>query len=308
MTTPTCPLCGSHAIREIDALSGEQIAALWRCTGRQFSAEAMRPMTKDSTVSLYSCGACGFRFYDPRFAGSAHFYEEMMQQEYYAAVKPEFEFVLRFAQRQRVKRVLDVGGGDGPFLDLARAKNMETFGVELNPLAVARAVAKGHRMLNKKLEEVPLDEIDGGVDLVTLFQVVEHVPNPVEFVQAASRLLRPEGYMAIAVPNEYRGLGLLPYDPANWPPHHVTRWRKKDFSRLAALAGMRVVARGSDILYGAMIERFIISHNELSEAIGLRRYRVGKRFARIVSFLYRKSGCKYFFPRLGLSIYAILQK
>jgi SAM-dependent methyltransferase len=163
-------------------------------------------------------------------------------------------------------------------------------------------------MLNKKLEDIGLNEIEGGVDLLSLFQVVEHVPAPVEFVKAASRLIRPGGYMAIAVPNEYRGFGLLRYDPANWPPHHVTRWRKKDLSRLANVAGLRVAARGGDVLYGPMIERFITSHNELSAAIGLRGYPVGKRFGRTVSFLYRKLGCKYFFPRLGLSIYVIVQK
>ena len=231
-----------------------------------------------------------------------------MAKDYYTELRPEFSFALNFAVKRQLKNVLDVGGGEGGFLDLARKRGLETVGVELNRAAAERAAAKGHHIISKLLEQVGVDEVGGGVDLLTMFQVVEHVPDPVQFTRDAARLVSSGGFIVISVPNEYRGLGLLPYDPANWPPHHVSRWRKKDLHQLAHRVGWRVVATSGDILYGRMLEAFIVFHNQLSAAIGRRPYPVDARTAAALSFVYRKLGCKFLFPRLGLSLYAILQK
>ena len=259
-------------------------------------------------VSLFRCGACGFRFYDPALAGSGKFYEELMARDYYAENRPEFDFTLRFARSRSVKTVLDVGGGEGGFLDLARQNGLKTFGVELNRVAAQNAAAKGHQIISKSLDAVDAGEVGGGVDLLTLYQVVEHVPNPLAFVRDAARLVREGGFIAISVPNEYRICGLIPYDAANWPPHHISRWRKRDLRQLAARTGFRTIAEGSDTLFGGAIETFIPLHNRLAAAIGRRGYVIDEKGAYLLSVFYRKLGFKYFFPRLGLSIYLIGQK
>jgi 2-polyprenyl-3-methyl-5-hydroxy-6-metoxy-1,4-benzoquinol methylase len=307
-TNIQCLLCSSGNIARQDELTGSELRALWRVVGREFTSTAFAPIGETTRVSLFRCEACGFRFYDPALTGSGKFYEELMAGEYYAENRPEFGFTLRFANLRSLKTVLDVGGGEGGFLDLARQNGLQTFGVELNQAAAARAAAKGHRTINKSLHDVNLKELDGGVDLLTLYQVVEHVPDPLRFVRDATRLVRDNGFIAISVPNEYRICGLIPYDAANWPPHHISRWREKDLRRLAENAGLRVVAHGSDMLFGAAFETFIPLHNRLAAAIGRGRYPIDKKGALLLSFFYRKLGLKYIFPKLGLSIYIIAQK
>lgn len=305
---PACLLCDSIRVVIEDELTGRGIMALWRTIGRTFSPDALAPVLESTRIQLFRCGDCGFRFYDTRLAGSGRFYEELMMGGYYAATRPEFEFSLGFLRAQNAGSVLDVGGGSGDFLDLARQRGLKTFGVELNAAAAARAAAKGHRMIGKPLADVTPDEVGGGVDMVTLHQVAEHVPDPVAFVGDAARLARPGGFVMVAVPNEHRICGLVPLDPANWPPHHVSRWRKQDLRRLMARAGLSVVGEGSDILVGKAFEDFLPMQNRLARAIGRKPYPLDERGARVLSFVYRKLGLKHFFPRLGLSLYIIAQK
>ena len=124
----------------------------------------------------------------------------------------------------------------------------------------------------------------------------------------AARLVLPGGFLIISVPNEYRALGLHPYDPSNWPPHHVSRWRRSNLRFLARKAGLRVVTIRGERLLGSLIKEFWIAHNDHAAAIGRKTHFGGTWLPRLAAKLYRLTGCKYVFPRLGLSLYAVLQK
>ena len=306
--TINCLLCGCDNLAIEDVLSGTQIQALWRSMEIDLSPQACGSVTTESAVHLYRCASCGFRFHDPSLAGSAEFYEELMSTRSYPGVTPEFAFALDFANRNGLKRVLDIGGGEGHFLDLARNSGMETAGVELNRNASKTAADKGHRMFNKRMEEITPEELDGGTDMLTLFQVVEHVPSPVSFVVDAARLVRPGGYMVIAVPSERRMLGLLHYDPANWPPHHISRWRAKDLYRLGQRTDLSLIQQGSDPLQGRSIPWAFRHHNQLATALGVRCLPCGKWFTKALAVAYRLLGCKHYLPCHGLSIYAVFRK
>ena len=65
----------------------------------------------------------------------------------------------------------------------------------------------------------------GQFTLVTSFEVMEHVPDPVAFFRDAARLVAPGGHLVISVPH---GQGLYRWwtlEPCQWPPHHITHWR-----------------------------------------------------------------------------------
>jgi len=306
--TINCLLCGSGKVIVDASLTGAQVRTLWNGVGNDLSDRALGPITPDSDVVLYRCASCGFRFYDPDLAGSAAFYEELMEGRNYPDSSPEFAFALDFANRHGLKRVLDIGGGEGAFLDQARKYGLETSGAELNRNAAETAARKGHRMFSKPMELITLDELDGGTDMLTLFQVIEHVPSPVDFVTAAARLVRAGGYLVIAVPSERRMLGLLHYDPANWPPHHVSRWLPRDIAALATRAGLEIIKQGSDPLLGRAITWAFNLHNQLASSLGHRGLPGGEWLPRMLSLGYRIMGCKHYLPCHGLSIYAVLRK
>jgi 2-polyprenyl-3-methyl-5-hydroxy-6-metoxy-1,4-benzoquinol methylase len=303
-----CLLCGGSTFTTVWRLTGEDVRTLWKTRGLHLSEGAFGPLTPQRECAQFECCACGFRFFDPSLAGNGKFYEELEQRDYYVVTRPEFDFALQISRREHLKSVLDVGGGDGAFLDRARAAGLTTFAVELNAHAAEICARKGHQTLRKLLEDISPREVGGGVDILTLFQVIEHVPDPITFLRQAATLVRSGGIIVVAVPNNRGQHVVLPFDPANMPPHHVSRWRMRDLQQLGAKCGLRIVARGADILYGAGLAGFWLAHNRMAVAIGRSPHPGGEWLPKILSFVYRKLGCRYYFPRRGLSIYVAYRK
>jgi SAM-dependent methyltransferase len=303
-----CFLCGRLQIRVVEQLSGNQIRALWKELGHEFTREAWGKIHGDYLVTMRQCLACGFTFFDPSLAGNEVFYRELEHPEYFTRARLEFERTLQFARRRELKRVLDVGCGSGYFLDQAKQAGLETYGLELNSQAAQKASAKGHTILPGLLHEINRAQLSGELDLITLFQVLEHVPDPLALMKQAAALLDSGKYIAVAVPS-IRGPGrFLPWDPAQWPPHHLSWWRLADFEQLAVAAGLRLVKSGGDMLFGSGFETSWRLHNQLASVLGKPGSRCGLRLVRLVSLLYRKAGLKYLFPRWGTSIYSYFQK
>lgn len=220
----------------------------------------------------------------------------------------DFEHILDFAARSGIGRVLDIGCGEGAFLDLARNAGLLTAGVELNRVAAATAARKGHRIINKSIESIHPDELDGGADLVTLFQVLEHVAAPTEFARSVSRLVKAGGYLAIAVPSDRRMLGLVEHDPADWPPHHVSRWRLKDLQAIGKSLGLELIQQGANPFFATDIPWACELHDRLEGALGRRQLGIPKPALEIASLIYRVAQFKRILPLHGLSIFALFHK
>lgn len=305
-STWPCLLCKEVKGEIIARLSGIQLRSLWAAMEKQFSPEAMGAVQPETQVILKRCHNCGFVSNNPSLAGGEQFYRELNQADDYATSRQEFARTVNFARANHLKRVLDVGCGSGTFLDEARTAGLETHGLELNSAAAAVAREKGHRIFSTLLGEVAQQSQPPVFDLITFFQVVEHLPAPVDVLRDALKLLRPGGYIAIAVPSAEGVYRLSPWDPAQWPPHHISRWRRTDFDQLARVLGLRLVECGGDQLYGTSIEYFWKLHNQLAPVLGHRSYWGGDIAAKWISFVYRKAGLKHLCCGKGNSLYAFL--
>ncbi len=272
--------------------------------GREFTPEAWGKIYDDYSVAMRRCERCGFVFFDPSLAGNEVFYRQLEHTEYFCQARPEFTRTLEFTCGKGIRRTLDVGCGSGAFLDLAKKAGCQTFGLELNSAAAEKARAKGHTIYGRLLNELDRDQTSGGFDLITLFQVLEHLPDPVATLKDAAALLNPGGYISVAVPSEEGMCRLAPWDPYNWPPHHLSRWRRADFEQLAGAAHLELVQSGGDVLLGSGIEQLWQLHNRLACVLGKRGRWGGETLPRLVSLVYRKTGMKFLFPRRGRSIYA----
>jgi len=288
--------------------SGAELRRLFAEGRRELTEAAYGRITPEFTIELFECQACGFQFFDPTLAGTGEFYAQLERTPYYPEMRPEFTLALELCHREKVHRLLDVGAGDGAFLDQARSVGATTFGIELNTRAAAAAAARGHTILARLLGEFSDVELGGPVDFVSFFHVVEHVPNPREVLREAMQLARPGGYIMLSVPSRDGVFRLLPHDPANLPPHHISRWREIDLRRLGESCGLRVVDSGTEVLFGGDIEKFWLQHNRFAAAIGRAPWPGGTWLPKVISFLYRKLGCRYYLPRWGASVYAILQR
>jgi len=262
--------------------------------GVSFSEQVLEPLRQASTIGLFECAGCGFRFCDPALAGNEHFYSELQSQSnhYYPVLAPEFRRTLQFARQRQLSRVMDIGCGAGAFLDAAVQAGLQACGLELNPQAAAVCRSKGHEVHSCLMSDFASRATEERFDLVTAFQVLEHVPDPLQFIAQAARLLKPFGYLAIAVPNERGVHAICSLDPHLWPPHHISRWRIQDLQGLAKKCHLEVISAGGDILHGAEFMHFFTLHNQLARALGRKPYFVNSHFARLLSFVYRKTGSK----------------
>lgn len=97
-------------------------------------------------------------------------------------------------------KLLDVGCGYGFFLELAREAGWEAIGVDLDPRAVA--YAKDHLRVNAFEGDLRDLRFPGGsFDLVTLWNVLDYVPDPLDLLEEVHRLLKSGGRIFIRTPN-----------------------------------------------------------------------------------------------------------
>lgn len=91
--------------------------------------------------------------------------------------------------------LLDIGCGTGDFLQSCATAGWNTSGVEPNPSASRLAKQKGIETFES------IDQVKGTFQLITLWHVLEHVPDPNETLIKIRELLAPNGVLLIAVPN-----------------------------------------------------------------------------------------------------------
>ena len=98
-------------------------------------------------------------------------------------------------------RLLDVGCGTGEFLKAATAAGWEAAGVDLDKAAVD--IARDTYGVNatwSTLEEANLPERQ--FDVITLYNIIEHVPHPLSFLKRINKLMRTNGHVIVETPLE----------------------------------------------------------------------------------------------------------
>lgn len=109
--------------------------------------------------------------------------------------------VQRFSEIQRFTKRgtwLDVGCSTGVFVAHAETQGIIASGIDMSEKAVAVARARG---LSCFVSTVETFEPVRGFDSVTCFDVIEHVLDPLSFLQHANRLLKKGGTLIISTPN-----------------------------------------------------------------------------------------------------------
>lgn len=135
--------------------------------------------------------------------------------------------------------VLDIGSGTGDFLITAKSKGWYISGLEPNPKAKKIAELKGV-VFESSLETIP----DNSMDVITMWHVLEHVPNVEEQFAQLKRIVKPNGYIIIAVPN-YKSFDAKFYKEF-WAafdvPRHLWHFSKTSIERLAANSDLKLIS------------------------------------------------------------------
>lgn len=135
-------------------------------------------------------------------------------------------------------RLLDFGSGTGDFLYAAQKAGWEIWGVEPEDGARARGNQKGVRA-GANLEWVP----EVSFDIITLWHVLEHLPEPGRIIRALGVRLSDKGHLIIAVPNyqSFDGKYYRSYWAAYDTPRHLWHFTRPSLVDLLKSQGFELV-------------------------------------------------------------------
>ncbi|TBX71191.1 class I SAM-dependent methyltransferase [Flavobacterium silvisoli] len=134
-------------------------------------------------------------------------------------------------------RILDIGAGTGDFLVVAKNDGWQITGIEPSTKAKTIALNKGVSFA----ENLAVLE-DQSFDVITMWHVLEHVPNLEEYISELKRLIKPNGTIIIAVPNfkSFDAAFYGKYWAAFDVPRHLWHFSKTTISKLFAEHEMNV--------------------------------------------------------------------
>lgn len=110
------------------------------------------------------------------------------------AIKQKLNLVVE--RQPQGKTLLDIGAGTGDFLVAAKNRGWTVSGIEPNEEARKRAHEKSIQLV-ENFQTLPNQKFD----VITMWHVLEHIPNLSETIQKLHELLNPNGVLIIAVPN-----------------------------------------------------------------------------------------------------------
>jgi SAM-dependent methyltransferase len=206
------------------------------------------------TFRLRRCRDCDLVYLTPRLddATLATLYGEEFyfpSESPFGAIAEGVKALIQDARRQvvekraRIGRLLDVGSGDGAFVHHMASHGWDATGLDFSPAASELAARRGLRgrylMGSLADHDLPLRSFDA----VTLWQVLEHIGEPVAMLRRAHALLRPGGLLVASVPNIDSLSATLTRE--RWwgldVPRHLVHYTPATLRRVVSEAGLSVV-------------------------------------------------------------------
>ena len=236
-----CNLCGAAEYKVLYSGRRGSLTALpaqaFRCTSLQHG----------DFTNIVQCARCGLLYESPR--EPEKIIEDRYQQVEDAVYVREREGRVRTysAMMPAIEkyvgppgRVLDIGCYLGVFLDVARERHWETVGIEPSAWAAERTRERGHEIINAplRLSHLPPESFD----LVTLWDVIEHLHDPLTQLREIHSLLRPGGIFALTTMDT--GCLYAKMCGRRWPWYmrmHLYYFTRGSLARMLELAGFQVL-------------------------------------------------------------------
>jgi SAM-dependent methyltransferase len=178
-----CPLCGHQEARLVTKEGEWDIVECFGC-----AFVFITPVPNEQFLHLH------YQKYLPADEVSIAQWRVMMVEIFQRSLN-----VIESKSNYKRGALLDIGCGYGFFLEKARQKGWRVFGIE--PCDHARAYAKSRALAVEAGNLFYQKYVDETFDVVTLFYVLEHLPEPLRYLKEIYRILKPGGVLLVRVPH-----------------------------------------------------------------------------------------------------------
>jgi len=237
-----CNLCGSIEYREryasrLTDLTVRDIQEIFACTSSAYG----------ECGPIVECTSCGFIYQNPQPDPDSllEAYEDVVDVRYEEEREGRVHtFARALAELEELVppgRLLDVGSHVGVCVEVARERGWDAHGVEPSRWAASMACSRGLPVTCGTVADLPTDGPE--LDAVTIWDVIEHLADPVAELRRLHHLVRPGGMVAISTMDVDAPVARLL--GRHWPWYmqmHLFYFSRRSLARLVEQAGYEVVA------------------------------------------------------------------
>ena len=227
----SCLACRSAEVRRLETVTVNAIEDAWaRASGSPSVNDVQRSNIRGdidrAQVEIWGCDRCGLEFAEPMHAWMSGRYpreDHGLGYDHHAAL-------VELARMPR-SSVLDIGCGDGQFLERVASLGHEGVGIDFSQEDVAAARQRGVEARCADITDLQSACGRMKVDVITMFQVIEHLRSPDAVFHQLGMVARTEAVLMIGCPSDLRYTRayahpqkILRSDFWDYPPHHLSRW------------------------------------------------------------------------------------
>ncbi len=231
-----CPICNSTQFKSFleveDYFLSHEIFTIQKCKSCEFVFTNPRP----SEINL------GKYYQSEKYISHSSSSKSITDKIYYAirnyTIKKKFKLIHKY---YKAGKILDIGCGTGEFLNFFKAHGWETMGIEPNKTARNSAIEKYGLTVQpeKEIDELVKSEFE----IITMWHVLEHVPDLNLRIQQLKHLIKEKGILIIAVPNiESKDANIYgKYWAALDVPRHLYHFNKSAVQNLFNKEGFEII-------------------------------------------------------------------
>ena len=209
------------------------------------SSDKIVKLNRYSKGFLFKCKNCSLVFANkiPSVKELEAHYSNYSRNDYLSpiTIKRYNELLDKFEKYRKTNNILDVGCGIGYFLEEAKKRGWNVYGTEYTEEALKICNEKGISLNKGKLNP---DNYNFKFDIVTSFEVIEHINNPIEEITNINSILRNEGLFYLTTPN-FNSINRY-YLKEKWNvivyPEHLTYYTKSTLKKLIQKQGFKTIS------------------------------------------------------------------
>lgn len=281
----SCNLCGADDSvllfpATIPAVQVPDAVEAFRCTSALYGKH----------FDIVRCRRCGLGYTNPRLSAEeimrayAEVEDPLYDQEYDGRA---LTFRKHLSRIEKMKsppgRLLDVGAYSGVFVETAAARGWDAWGLEPCRWALDLARSRGLNMIEGSLDTAAIEP--RSFDVITMWDVIEHVTDPLAQLRLVHDLLKPDGLAVVHTMDLDSSFARIM--GSRWPwlmEMHIYYFSPRTLGRMAETAGLRVVtsrAEGRYLRLGYVATRIAGLNRMMGQLAGVALKTLGLREAAV---------------------------